>query len=56
MLRASTLSRSSVESPRPAAEAEFFIVAGGEAEPLDRGQPLFDDLGQTTFIVYRTRS
>jgi 3-hydroxyisobutyrate dehydrogenase-like beta-hydroxyacid dehydrogenase len=38
---------------RPAAAASLFIVAAGEAEPLDRCRPLFDDLGQKTFVVDR---
>ena len=37
--------------PEAAAAAKLFIVAGGEAEPLDRCKPLFDDLGQKTFVV-----
>ena len=39
--------------PEAAAAAKLFIVAGGEAEPLDRCRPLFDDLGQKTFVVDR---
>jgi 3-hydroxyisobutyrate dehydrogenase-like beta-hydroxyacid dehydrogenase len=39
--------------PEAAAAARLFIVAAGEAEPLDRCGPLFDDLGQKTFIVDR---
>jgi 3-hydroxyisobutyrate dehydrogenase-like beta-hydroxyacid dehydrogenase len=39
--------------PEAAAAARLFIVAAGEAEPLDRCRPLFDDLGQKTFIVDR---
>jgi 3-hydroxyisobutyrate dehydrogenase-like beta-hydroxyacid dehydrogenase len=37
--------------PEAAAAAKLFIVAAGEAEPLDRCKPLFDDLGQKTFVV-----
>jgi 3-hydroxyisobutyrate dehydrogenase-like beta-hydroxyacid dehydrogenase len=39
--------------PEAAAAARLFIVAAGEAEPLDRCRPLFDDLGQKTFVVDR---
>jgi 3-hydroxyisobutyrate dehydrogenase-like beta-hydroxyacid dehydrogenase len=39
--------------PEAAATARLFIVAAGEAEPLDRCRPLFDDLGQKTFVVDR---
>jgi 3-hydroxyisobutyrate dehydrogenase-like beta-hydroxyacid dehydrogenase len=39
--------------PEAAAAAKLFIVAAGEAEPLDRCKPVFDDLGQKTFIVDR---
>ena len=37
--------------PEAAAAAKLFIVAAGEPEPLDRCKPLFDDLGQKTFVV-----
>ncbi|MGA7262299.1 MAG: NAD(P)-dependent oxidoreductase [Stellaceae bacterium] len=37
--------------PEAAAAAKLFIVAAGEAEPLGRCKPLFDDLGQKTFVV-----
>jgi 3-hydroxyisobutyrate dehydrogenase-like beta-hydroxyacid dehydrogenase len=37
--------------PEAAAAAKLYIVAAGAAEPLDRCQPLFDALGQKTFIV-----
>jgi 3-hydroxyisobutyrate dehydrogenase-like beta-hydroxyacid dehydrogenase len=37
--------------PEAAAAAKLFIVAAGEREPLDRCKPLFDDLGQKTFVV-----
>jgi 3-hydroxyisobutyrate dehydrogenase-like beta-hydroxyacid dehydrogenase len=37
--------------PEAAAAAKLFIVAAGEPEPLDRCEPLFDDLGQKTFVV-----
>lgn len=37
--------------PEAAAAAKLYIVAAGAAEPLDRCQPLFDTLGQKTFIV-----
>ena len=37
--------------PEAAAAAKLFIVAAGDAEPLDRCKPLFDDLGQKTFVV-----
>jgi 3-hydroxyisobutyrate dehydrogenase-like beta-hydroxyacid dehydrogenase len=33
--------------------SEVLTEAAGEAEPLDRCRPLFDDLGQKTFIVDR---
>jgi 3-hydroxyisobutyrate dehydrogenase-like beta-hydroxyacid dehydrogenase len=39
--------------PEAAAAARLFIVAAGEAEPLDRCRPLFDDLGGKTFVVDR---
>jgi 3-hydroxyisobutyrate dehydrogenase-like beta-hydroxyacid dehydrogenase len=39
--------------PEAAAAARLFIVAAGEAEALDRCRPLFDDLGQKTFVVDR---
>jgi 3-hydroxyisobutyrate dehydrogenase-like beta-hydroxyacid dehydrogenase len=39
--------------PEAAAAARLFIVAAGEAEPLDRCRPLFDDLGQKAFVVDR---
>jgi 3-hydroxyisobutyrate dehydrogenase-like beta-hydroxyacid dehydrogenase len=39
--------------PEAAAAARLFIVAAGEAEPLDRCRPLFDDLGQKTFVIDR---
>jgi 3-hydroxyisobutyrate dehydrogenase-like beta-hydroxyacid dehydrogenase len=37
--------------PEAAAAAKLFIVVAGEPEPVDRCKPLFDDLGQKTFIV-----
>jgi 3-hydroxyisobutyrate dehydrogenase-like beta-hydroxyacid dehydrogenase len=37
--------------PEAAAAAKLFIVAAGEPEPLDRCEPLFDELGQKTFVV-----
>jgi 3-hydroxyisobutyrate dehydrogenase-like beta-hydroxyacid dehydrogenase len=39
--------------PEAAAAARLFIVAAGEKEPLDRCRPLFDDLGEKTFVVDR---
>jgi 3-hydroxyisobutyrate dehydrogenase-like beta-hydroxyacid dehydrogenase len=39
--------------PEAAAAVRLFIVAAGEAEPLDRCRPLFDDLGHKTFVVDR---
>jgi 3-hydroxyisobutyrate dehydrogenase-like beta-hydroxyacid dehydrogenase len=39
--------------PEAAAAARLFIVAAGETEPLDRCRPLFDDLGQKTFVIDR---
>jgi len=39
--------------PKAAAAAKLFIVAAGEADPLDRCTPLFDDLGQKTFVIDR---
>ena len=37
--------------PEAAAAAQLFIVAAGEPEPIDRCKPLFDCLGQKTFLV-----
>jgi len=37
--------------PEAAAAAKLYIVAAGAAEPLDRCKPLFDALGQKTFVV-----
>jgi 3-hydroxyisobutyrate dehydrogenase-like beta-hydroxyacid dehydrogenase len=37
--------------PEAAAAAELFIIAGGEAEAVSTCQPLFDLLGQRTFVV-----
>ena len=37
--------------PEAAASGKLFIVAAGEHEPVDHCRPLFDDLGQKTFIV-----
>jgi 3-hydroxyisobutyrate dehydrogenase-like beta-hydroxyacid dehydrogenase len=37
--------------PEAAAAAKLFIVVAGEPDPVDRCRPLFDDLGQKTFIV-----
>lgn len=39
--------------PEAAAAGKLFIVAAGEPEPVDRCKPLFDDLGQKTFIVHQ---
>ena len=37
--------------PDVAATADLFIVAGGPAEQIERCQPLFDAIGQKTFVV-----
>jgi 3-hydroxyisobutyrate dehydrogenase-like beta-hydroxyacid dehydrogenase len=37
--------------PEAASAAKLFVVAAGEPEPVDRCRPLFDDLGQKTFVV-----
>jgi 3-hydroxyisobutyrate dehydrogenase-like beta-hydroxyacid dehydrogenase len=37
--------------PEAAAAGKLFIVVAGEQEPVNRCKPLFDDLGQKTFIV-----
>jgi 3-hydroxyisobutyrate dehydrogenase-like beta-hydroxyacid dehydrogenase len=37
--------------PEAAAAAKLFIVAAGQRDPVDRCRPLFDDLGQKTFIL-----
>ena len=37
--------------PEAAAAAKLFIIVAGEPDPVDRCRPLFDDLGQKTFIV-----
>lgn len=37
--------------PEVAAAAQLYIVAAGEAEPVDRCRPLFDAMGQKTFIL-----
>src|ERR1700730_7465615 len=37
--------------PEAAAAAKLFIVVAGDPDPVDRCRPLFDDLGQKTFIV-----
>jgi 3-hydroxyisobutyrate dehydrogenase-like beta-hydroxyacid dehydrogenase len=37
--------------PEAASAGKLFIVAAGEPEPVDRCKPLFDDLGQKTFII-----
>jgi 3-hydroxyisobutyrate dehydrogenase-like beta-hydroxyacid dehydrogenase len=37
--------------PEAAAAAKLFIVVAGERDPVDRCRPLFDDLGQKTFIL-----
>jgi 3-hydroxyisobutyrate dehydrogenase-like beta-hydroxyacid dehydrogenase len=37
--------------PDAAAAAKLFIVAAGPAEPLERCRPLFDALGQKTFVL-----
>jgi len=41
------------DARKPQRQRGYFIVAAGEAEPLDRCRPLFDDLGQKTFVVDR---
>ena len=37
--------------PEAAAAAKLFIVVADDPDPVDRCRPLFDDLGQKTFIV-----
>jgi 3-hydroxyisobutyrate dehydrogenase-like beta-hydroxyacid dehydrogenase len=37
--------------PEAAAAAQLHIVAAGEAEPVDRCRPLFDAMGQKTFVL-----
>jgi 3-hydroxyisobutyrate dehydrogenase-like beta-hydroxyacid dehydrogenase len=37
--------------PEAAAAAKLFIIAGGADAPLNRCQPLFDALGQETFVI-----
>jgi 3-hydroxyisobutyrate dehydrogenase-like beta-hydroxyacid dehydrogenase len=37
--------------PEAAAAAQLYVVAAGEAEPVDRCQPLFDAMGQKTFVL-----
>ena len=37
--------------PEAAAAAKLFIVAAGEASALERCQPIFDALGQRTFVI-----
>jgi 3-hydroxyisobutyrate dehydrogenase-like beta-hydroxyacid dehydrogenase len=37
--------------PEAAASAQLYIVAAGEAEPVDRCRPLFDAMGQKTFVL-----
>lgn len=37
--------------PEAAAAAQLYIVAAGEAEPVDRCRPLFDAMGQKTFVL-----
>src|SRR5882672_9677219 len=37
--------------PDVAAAAKLFIVAGGPSEPIQRCQPLFDAIGQKTFMA-----
>jgi 3-hydroxyisobutyrate dehydrogenase-like beta-hydroxyacid dehydrogenase len=36
--------------PEAAAAAQLYIVAAGEPEPVDRCRPLFDAMGQKTFV------
>lgn len=37
--------------PEAAAAAQLYIVAAGAAEPVDRCRPLFDAMGQKTFVL-----
>jgi 3-hydroxyisobutyrate dehydrogenase-like beta-hydroxyacid dehydrogenase len=37
--------------PEAAAAAQLYIVAAGEPEPVDRCRPLFDTMGQKTFVL-----
>jgi len=37
--------------PEAAAAAKLFVVAAGEAKQIERCQPLFDAIGQKTFVV-----
>jgi 3-hydroxyisobutyrate dehydrogenase-like beta-hydroxyacid dehydrogenase len=37
--------------PDVAAAGKLWVVAGGSAEPIERCQPLFDAIGQRTFVV-----
>ena len=37
--------------PEAAAEAKLFVVAAGPAEQIERCRPLFDAMGQKTFVV-----
>jgi 3-hydroxyisobutyrate dehydrogenase-like beta-hydroxyacid dehydrogenase len=42
--------------PEAAAAAKLFIIAAGDAQAIQRCQPLFDAMGQKTFIVAETPS
>ena len=37
--------------PDVAAAGKLFVVAGGSSEPIERCQPLFDAIGQRTFVA-----
>jgi 3-hydroxyisobutyrate dehydrogenase-like beta-hydroxyacid dehydrogenase len=41
--------------PDAAAAGKLFIVVGGEADVIARCQPLFDAIGQKTFVIGDTR-
>jgi 3-hydroxyisobutyrate dehydrogenase-like beta-hydroxyacid dehydrogenase len=40
--------------PDAAETAKLFVVAAGEPEPVNAAQPLFDAIGQRTFVVSET--
>ncbi len=40
--------------PEAAAKAQLFVVAGGEENAIEAAQPLFDAMGQKTFVISKT--